>query len=101
MVAMVFGGAPPDALGLIPSFLDERDKRPMREQFDENYRHGGGWKPIKGFSHVGKYVIQYPDDPPLEPIGAIKLRDEIALLYPHAFVAIFQKDRSFEVARMD
>ena len=37
-------------LGLLPMMLDPSDPRPAREQFDENYQHGGGWRPFNGFT---------------------------------------------------
>jgi hypothetical protein len=91
----------PDELGLLPDFIDQDDPRPAREQFDANYQHGGGWHPIKGFTHKG-FVLHYPGDPPFEPIAMWPLRDEMIVVYRVGMVAIFQtKDGSFEVARMD
>lgn len=87
--------------GLIPSFLDEDDERKAVEQLDGNYRHGGGWRPMPNFKLLGGYVLQYPGDPPLKPLGFMKLRDEMVFVYQHGIVAVVQKDRSFEVSRMD
>lgn len=47
----------PEMLGLIPSFLSESDPRPAREQFDENYQHGGGWRPLPNFTEIGQRLI--------------------------------------------
>jgi hypothetical protein len=47
-------------------------------------------------------VLQYPGDPPYEPIAMWPLRDEMIVIYRHSIVAIFQvKDGSFSVARLD
>jgi hypothetical protein len=91
----------PDELGALPDFIDQEDPRPAKEQFHENYAHGGGWHPIKGFSHKGM-VLTYPGDPPLEPIAMWPLRDEMIVVYRHGIVAIFStKTGDFEVARLD
>lgn len=91
-----------DMLGYIPLFLSEDDERPAREQFDANYVHGGGWSPLKGW-HLTPVTgrIVYPGDPPLDPIAVTRLRDETIYVYPHSWIAIVQKDGSYEVARMD
>jgi hypothetical protein len=45
--------------------------------------------------------IQYPNDPPYSPVAYGFLRDELILVFPHAWVAIVQPDGAFAVARMD
>jgi hypothetical protein len=93
-------GGFPEMLGFLPMFLSELDERPAAEQFDANYAHGGGWRPNEKWSMKGE-VIQYPGDPALRPVAKTQLRDETILVYPYAFVAVVQKDGSFEIARMD
>ncbi len=88
-------------LGLIPFMLDPDDPRPAREQFNQEYQHGGGWRPFKGFILLEDNSLKYPDDPPLHPIAEIRLRQEQILIYEFGWVAIIQLDRSFEVCRMD
>ena len=90
----------PDELGFLPEMIDQDDPRPAKEQFDANYGHGGGWRPMKGFSVKG-FVLHYPGDPPLEPIAMWPLRDEMIVVYRYGIVAVFQKNGSFEAARMD
>lgn len=96
-----------DHLGIIPMFLSEDDEAPAREQFDKNYAHGGGWSPMDGWTLGERGSLQYGDpseedaDPPLHPYAFAKLRDEIILIYPHAWVVILQPDDSFEISRMD
>jgi len=91
----------PDELGMIPDFINQNDPRPAREQFDANYKHGGGWRPMTGFTNNG-VILNYPGDPPLEPIAMWPLRGEMIVVYPYGIVAIFStKDGSFEVARLD
>ena len=91
----------PEELGHLPEFINQRDLRCARDQFDSNYQHGGGWCPIRGFTNKGM-VLTHPGDPPFHPIAMWPLRDEMIVVYRHGLVAIFQtKDGSFEVARMD
>ena len=98
----ILAGHSPDELGMLPDFINQNDKRPARVQFDANYQHGGGWHPIKGFIHRKGLTLEYPGDPPLEPIAMWPLRDEMIVVYRYGLVAIFQtKTGAFEVARMD
>lgn len=100
-----------DLVGIIPQFLSEDNPRPAAEQFDEHYAHGGGWRPMSGWTatHEASDVpgfhsvlhIQYPGDPAYAPVAHIALGDESIWIYPHAWVAIEQADGSVEVARMD
>jgi hypothetical protein len=90
-----------DRIGLIPGFLREDDIRPAREQFDERYKHGGGWHPLRGFELVDGRTLKYPGDPPMEPIAIIVFRDETICVYKHGIVTIIQPSGAFEVARMD
>lgn len=107
----------PEYLGLIPSFLTDWDARPAKEQINDNYQHGGGWRPIDKFKlvkpvtdlerHISPYrvartlILEYPGDPPLKPLAVAQIRDETIVFYDGAFLAIFQPDYSFEVARID
>jgi hypothetical protein len=92
-----------EMLGLIPGFLDDENPAPAAEQIDKNYRHGGGWFPYPGFKLAADnwLISNYQEDPPLRPLAQTKLRDELVVFYDHAWVAIIQPDRSFEVARID
>lgn len=90
-----------EMLGFIPTFLSERDPRPAAEQFDDAYRHGGGWHPFEGFKMLPDGSLKYPGDPAYQILAQAKLRDETISIYEHAWVAIVQKDGSFQVSRMD
>lgn len=87
-------------LGLLPEFLSEADPRPAREQFNEGYRHGGGWRPMSGFRRVGGTLL-YPGDPPLRPLARTQLRDELIVLHEYEIVCVVQPDGTFEACRMD
>jgi hypothetical protein len=98
----------PDELGLLPDFIDQSDPRPAREQFDAAYAHGGGWRPIKGFTQGRNedgrpgIVLRYPGDPPFHPIATWPLRHELIVVYRHGIVAVFNtQDGTFQVARLD
>lgn len=89
-------------LGIVPTFLDEDDPRPAREQFDAKYI--AGWNPQSGFKtrpHARGVDLLYPGDPPLECMAMINFRDETILVYDYGYFAVFQSDGSFEAARMD
>jgi hypothetical protein len=91
----------PDELGFLPRMINQNDPRCARDQFDANYQHGGGWNPMRGFTHKGM-VLTYPGDPPYEPIAMWPLRDEMIVVYRYGIVAIFNtKDGTFEAARLD
>lgn len=92
----------PEVLGYIPQFFSDLDPRPAKEQIDEAYAHGGGWRPLEGWQFYPRTeAIHYPGDPPLMPIAGTRLRDEVIYVYPHAWVNIVQPDGSFEIARID
>ena len=88
-------------LGNIVSFVDADDPRSAREQLDAGYKFAGGWFPFKGFRLHADNSLHYPLDHPLMPLAQARLRDELIVFYDHAWVAIIQPDRSFEVCRMD
>lgn len=97
----ILGPSGPDWLGFLPSFLDDNNPAPARDQLDANYQHGGGWRPFDGFKMKTGGSLHYPGDPPLRPVATAQLRDETLYVYPHAWVAIVQPDGAYEVARMD
>lgn len=91
----------PEHLGFLPSFLNEADSRPAREQIDAGYAHGGGWSPMKGFTLLPSGTLTYPGDPPLQPVAMTEIHEETLLFYPHDILVICQPDGSFEAARID
>jgi hypothetical protein len=90
-----------DHVGIIPDMIRESDPRPAREQLHTGYSHGGGWHPFNGFTLNANDTLSYPGDPPVIPLAEIRLREERIVIYRHAWVAIIQPNRSFEVCRMD
>lgn len=89
-------------LGFLPLWLDDDDPRGAAEQLDHHYMFGGFKQhPIKGFKALKDMHLKYPGDPMLVPRAKAKLRDETVCFYDSAFVAVWQKDGSFVVARFD
>ncbi len=89
-----------EMLGIIPSFLDEDDPRPAREQIASSYC--GGWSPFDGpVKMLPNGDFSYPGDPPTKLLAETRLRDEVIRFYDHAWVAIVQPDGSFEIDRLD
>lgn len=87
-------------LGYIPYWLYDENPKSAREQLDAGYQFGG-WQPMQGFKLTDDNCLTYPKDPPLRPLAQAQLRDELIVFYDHAWVAVIQADRSFEVCRMD
>jgi hypothetical protein len=90
-----------EMLGYIPTFLRSEDERSAKEQLDENYAHGGGWRKFDGFDTVTAEGLIYPGDPLVPALATTRLRDELIVVYQYAWVAIFQPDGTSEVARMN
>jgi hypothetical protein len=99
-VLLLESNVSPEELGLLPHFLSDKDARPAREQFHENYAHGGGWQPLPAYRMEG-INLEYPGDPPYTPIAMMQLRRETVLIYRYGIVAIVQPDGSFEASRLD
>jgi hypothetical protein len=92
----------PEDWGIIITMIDPDDLRPAKVQLDEGYQHGGGWRHQDGFKYDSKTGwMTYPGDPPFKPRSAIRLREELVVLYPFGYIAIVQPDGSFEISRMD
>lgn len=93
-----------DLVGLMPDFLSEFSSDDAVTQLHRNYTHGGGWHDFNGFTLDNDPEaprLNYPGDPPTEAIAYWSLRDELIILFDHAWVAVVQKDGSFRVAIMD
>jgi len=101
-IPLIIIGGHPDDWGLIISFLDTDDPRSAVEQFDTHY----GWHKFEGFTmDIDTKEITYGEgddtDPPLKPISKMMFRNELIILYDHAWVAVMQPDLSWQMARMD
>lgn len=92
-------GVTKEDLGLIPFFISPEDPRSAVDQIDNNYV--AGWHSFKGHRLNDDNSLSYPGDPPTRPLAEARLRDELIVFYDHAWVAVIQPDRSFDVARID
>ena len=93
-------------VGDIPFFVQTTDGRKAQEQINERYSFGGGWRPLKGWNmnpetKVITFVEEDGSDPPLNPIVVAKYKEQEIYVYQHAWVAIVEKDGTFEIGRMD
>lgn len=91
---------PFDVLGFIPSFIDENDPRPAKEQINEKYV--SGWNKFDGFElDFGRMQLRYPGDPPMNVRAMCLFRHETLVLFDHAWFVIIQPDATWEAARLD
>lgn len=96
----------PELCGLLPMFADESDPRPLIEQINIAYAHGGGWREIYGFKlkqrpSDDRFELHYPGDPPFREVARGRFRDQTIVLFQAALVAVIESDGSFAVSRMD
>jgi hypothetical protein len=93
----------PDHLGYLTEIIVADDSRPVREQLEDRYRHGGGWRPITGFRlNRRTMVLTYPEDPPFYPIARTQIGNETVFFYPQcSLLLIMQEDGSYAVTRVD
>ena len=93
------GGA---SLGFLPDILLASDKRSIREQLEDRYAHGGGWRPIEGMRMGKDYVMHFPGDAPFRPAACCSFGDELVIFYPNcSLLCVMQRDGNFEVTRVD
>lgn len=81
-----------DHLGFLPMILQSSDPRPVAEQLEDRYSHGGGYRPSKDnkwkLVNRDNFYLRYPGDPVFKP--ACKF------IFPHTKeVAFFYPDGSF------
>lgn len=97
----------PDALGFLPEQILATDMRPVREQLQERYAHGGGWKPFNGFKTnqidtADRMVLSYPGDPPQRMLAECHHPNgEHIRLFESHWLMVQQKDGSYEISRVD
>jgi hypothetical protein len=97
-----------NVVGTLKFFASEENPAPLNEQIDKVYC--GGWNPLREFTMKDNCLIYpdmknncliYPDDPPLSPLAKATFRDQTIYVYMHGWVAIVEKDGSFEASRID
>jgi hypothetical protein len=91
-----------EGLGFLPDILLNEDKRSVKEQLEDRYRHGGGWRPIPGITMLPNKTLRFPGDPPFKPCAITKIGDEVVVFYAQSsLLAVIQPDKSYEVVRVD
>lgn len=112
MAYVLWSNNDPDVLGFLSMFLNDEDPRDAVTQINASYGHGGGWNDFPGFKlrksehtdggdFAASYALHYPGDPAYREMSRAYLRDELIVLFQHAWVAVIQKDGSFRAARID
>lgn len=104
LLVQLLNNGTPHHVGIIPQMLDPHDPDSAAKQFDKNYQHGGGWRPMqpnKWTFDAETKQIAYPKDAPYVARALMEFKDEKIYVYDHGWVCIVQPDGSFEVSRMD
>jgi hypothetical protein len=93
----------PQWLGFLPDILLEEDERPVKEQLEDRYAHGGGWRPIPGLKlNRMTMVMRFPGDPPYKPAAFTQIGKETVVYYPMcSLLLILQANGDYEVTRVD
>lgn len=91
----------PELCGIIPTFLDIKDKRSIKEQINERYI--GGWNKFDGFKlQKTSWTIKYDGDPDMQPLAGTALRGEILAIYPNGWAMVVNAETTdYEIARLD
>ncbi len=79
--------------GELPKLLDETEPRPAAEQF------GTHWQPIKAQWRLGGSAL-HGGGGTHELLGAIRLRNELVMIFENSLIAAVRSDRSLEVSRI-
>ena len=94
---------PAEGLGFLWDILQREDKRPIKEQLEDRYAHGGGYCPFKGFTlDRSTMSLHYPGDPAFKPAAMAIFGAEEVYFYPQgSWLLILQSDGEFAVTRCD
>ena len=96
----------PEHLGFLPHILLASDPRPISDQLEDRYAHGGGYAPYgqgRWDFDPSTHALTYDGDRPMYPDAIFHPSnpDETLYLYDHAIAAIVQSDGTFAVVRLD
>jgi len=89
-----------EACGLLPHFLDRKDGRTPREQFEANYQFGV--HEMRGGTITDDGTYQYPQDPDLVPYMYAEFGNERVYIYRSGIVGIVNRETGDQfLTRMD
>lgn len=96
---------PAEGLGYLPDILLPTDKRPVKDQLEDRYAHGGGYRPFpdKHFRLDRRTMtLKFPGDPVFKPAAMAFFGSEQVFFYPNcSLLLILQPDGKFDVTRVD
>lgn len=94
-----------EGLGYIPMIIlpEQYDPRPVVDQVNDRYAHGGGWHKFEGFKfNRNARTLSYPGDPPYHAIAMLQASEkERVFVFDYAWVLIDRGLEDWEVSRMD
>jgi hypothetical protein len=95
----------PEHLGFLPEILLAEDKRKVKDQLEDRYAHGGGWRGFpEGHFRLDRMnmTLRFPGDPPFRPAAFTQIGDETVVFYPLcSLLMVLQADGKYEVTRVD
>lgn len=91
---------------MLPIILLPNDPRPVAEQLDDRYAHGGGYRPSGDkftlIGHpAGDMALQYPGDPDFPEVSRCQINSQLCVLFSSSFMAIIEQDNSHVIVRVD
>lgn len=94
-----------DEIGYLPEIIlaEQFDPRPVVEQVNDRYAHGGGWHRFNGFmwNRIAK-TLRYPGDPPVHAIARfVANAKETVYVFHSGWTLIDRGGDDWEVARLD
>lgn len=103
-----------EELGYLPEIISCSDPRPVVDQVNDRYAHGGGWYPMKPKKWIldrESMTLTYPvsedeaaycEPEVYEPYARTRvLSGEMVYVYAHSWVLIDRGGDDWEVSRMD
>lgn len=93
------------AIGFLPDIIlnEAYDSRPVVDQVNQRYAHGGGWHAMSGFkwNRIAK-TLRYPGDPPMHAVARFEASTkETVYVFESGWVLVDRGGDDYEVARLD
>lgn len=88
---------------LLTHIIRSSDPRPVVDQVNDRYSHGGGWRKFEGFKWDREAMtIEYPEDPVYHAAARCEVSPtETVYVFPFAWVLIDRGGDDWEIARLD